>query len=663
MDAIKALYTDPKKGFVGQTKLVHKLGATQKKGDLRKFYANADKLQMNQKVRKPDHYLRITGPPYSFQIDVMFLRGNLDLPEKYGDKMLLVLIDILSRKAYIYPVHDNKLPTLIKAYAKFLGDMDEFRDGNKALAASVMRDRDESNAGSLVASVTGDDEFGKAAFQNYNKQRGINCFTSVATDDHRTYGDRLGIINRFTRTFKNMLRMYTDITGDVKYMAQISTLTANYNDTVHSSLSAALGEKRTPAEVFASAALLRKVRLANARHNRAVSLGMRFLPIGTPVRAADPRGLFDKEKYHFSQDVYYVHEHDCNRYRLCGNPSKVPGDHADCYGNQKAPKRRYKITELLPVNVDELIRIGSGDGVYAVEHDRQVLNNNLIRREGWDREQAEAATVAVAADARSGVQTRAKAKAKAAAAAPAPVGRQTRAQAAQAAQAAKGKQKATHAADKGKQKACQCVNCFKMYECDGEVTDSCYCDVCRKKPGFSDQPCVVCGSPDQDAHGPMILCDNCDRGYHARCLNLRSVPRGEWFCSPECEAQKNAGERAVTRVLMRRRLAVKGKAPADYEYLVEWADSEQAVWVPSKVIANSVALKLFAPDPVDAKGSQKKGGAYEAERIVKRTPTKANPVKGADYKYEVKWKYYPDTTQEPYARVRNLEVFRDFSAR
>ena len=159
MDAIKALYTDPKKGFVGQTKLVHKLGATQKKGDLRKFYANADKLQMNRKVRKPDHYLRITGPPYSFQIDVMFLRGNLDLPEKYGDKMLLVLIDILSRKAYIDPVHDNKLPTLIKAYAKFLGDMDEFRDGNKALAASVMRDRDESNAGSLVASVSGDDEF------------------------------------------------------------------------------------------------------------------------------------------------------------------------------------------------------------------------------------------------------------------------------------------------------------------------------------------------------------------------------------------------------------------------------------------------------------------------------------------------------------------------
>ena len=47
-----------------------------------------------------------------------------------------------------------------------------------------------------------------------------------------------------------------------------------------------------------------------------------------------------------------------------------------------------------------------------------------------------------------------------------------------------------------------------------------------------DVPCPICRQPhDPSDHvNPMILCDECDMGYHIHCIGLESVPRGNWFC-------------------------------------------------------------------------------------------------------------------------------------
>lgn len=44
--------------------------------------------------------------------------------------------------------------------------------------------------------------------------------------------------------------------------------------------------------------------------------------------------------------------------------------------------------------------------------------------------------------------------------------------------------------------------------------------------------CVLCGS----SHGEdeLLLCDNCNDGYHTFCLGLDTVPEGDWFCAT-CE--------------------------------------------------------------------------------------------------------------------------------
>jgi hypothetical protein len=49
----------------------------------------------------------------------------------------------------------------------------------------------------------------------------------------------------------------------------------------------------------------------------------------------------------------------------------------------------------------------------------------------------------------------------------------------------------------------------------------------------ADLACQVCGSASMA--DPMLLCDQCDKGYHMHCLSppLERIPAGEWFC-PTC---------------------------------------------------------------------------------------------------------------------------------
>ncbi|KAF7816669.1 histone-lysine N-methyltransferase ATXR6 [Senna tora] len=58
-----------------------------------------------------------------------------------------------------------------------------------------------------------------------------------------------------------------------------------------------------------------------------------------------------------------------------------------------------------------------------------------------------------------------------------------------------------------------------------------------KSSDYDDVSCEECGSGHSAAK--LVLCDNCDRGYHLFCLRpiLVSVPRGSWFC-PSCSKNK-----------------------------------------------------------------------------------------------------------------------------
>jgi hypothetical protein len=88
----------------------------------------------------------------------------------------------MSRKAFCYPISGVKdITKIITVYKKFLNQVDR------------------------VEAFEGDSEFASKEFFSLNKEKGITVDTSVAADNHFTSGNKLGIIDRSTRTLKENL--------------------------------------------------------------------------------------------------------------------------------------------------------------------------------------------------------------------------------------------------------------------------------------------------------------------------------------------------------------------------------------------------------------------------------------------------------------------------
>ena len=72
----------------------------------------------------------------------------------------------------------------------------------------------------------------------------INYNFDIAKNDHITKRDKLGIIDRFVRTFRAMLTKYIYAKDDANWINKIDKIAKNYNNTFHSSI------KDSPNNVF-----------------------------------------------------------------------------------------------------------------------------------------------------------------------------------------------------------------------------------------------------------------------------------------------------------------------------------------------------------------------------------------------------------------------------
>lgn len=330
------------------SKVQQKYPNLNKKG-IENFLNSQEVVQVNTKLKGIN--LKITAKPRTFQIDIMYYKIGQTL------KPFLLLIDIMSRKAFCYPISGYKNMTkIVTAYKKFLSQVDR------------------------VEAIEGDSEFASKEFITLNKEKGIRLDTSVAADNHFTTGNKLGIIDRFTRTLKENIKKYRESIGKIGNLPNIIQSIINmYNDSPHRGI-----KGKTPNQVWNDTNEQNiqnmKDTINNDRLFNKLTLG-----IGDTVRVLENKNKFDKGSAQFSKELYEVHDR-------IGYSFKVK----DSDGNVK--RRRYKPHELLQVvNMTESSRsrAPASDVINTdrVKREEKSTNkyksiNKLIRNEDMTRTEA-----------------------------------------------------------------------------------------------------------------------------------------------------------------------------------------------------------------------------------------------------------------------------------
>jgi hypothetical protein len=125
-----------------------------------------------------------------------------------------------------------------------------------------------------VKAVEGDGEFENTGFKKLNEVKGIQVYTNVAKDNHFTSGNKLGIIDRLTRTLKENIREYRVSVGTLGNLQNmIDTVVNMYNDSPHRGISG-----KTPNQMWDN--------------------------------------IFDKGNAQFSQEIYEIHDRIGYSYKI-----------------------------------------------------------------------------------------------------------------------------------------------------------------------------------------------------------------------------------------------------------------------------------------------------------------------------------------------------------
>lgn len=276
-----------------------KEGITVSKADLDRYFESHPLHQVYSKPKKPQKQdqFRITCIPHSYQIDVVVMGGLAR--QNHGKDRFLLAVDIMSRKAFAYTLGSNKMSDVLGKYKRFL--------------------EGEQRRGEPLYHVMGDDFFSAKEFVEFNKQKGVEVRTCVAKQEHLTRtGNKLGIVDRLTRTLKSYLDKHMTETGTSRWVDAVDQVVETYNSTSHASLN-----NKTPSEAHGDLGFLIRLHREHKNHNTALrhKLADKF-KTGQTVRVLEGKGVFDKEKARFSREVYTVEKMDANRYVVAGEDGK-----------------------------------------------------------------------------------------------------------------------------------------------------------------------------------------------------------------------------------------------------------------------------------------------------------------------------------------------------
>jgi hypothetical protein len=307
--------------------------------DIKEYLENQEVSQINTSVNKTYEY-KITAPPRTFQLDIFwFKKGEGLIP-------ILLLVDILSRKAWAYVLSKSKK--------------------EKRAAVSVKTLQEFKNEVGLIHGLTGDNEFSSAAIKQFCEDNNIRLDTSVAKEEHISNGNKLGIIDRLVRTLRELIDKYFDITGhrtdNIKEV--VSSVIETYNNNSHRTL-----QNKTPNQVYNDIENQTARHIKDSLHNQQIYEKVPF-DEGQKVRVLEQKEKFDKGKQKFSKSIYTIDKKEGYKILV------------------KDTKRKLKPSELLKADTVANPMLQSYIDNKIKSKEKAKVTNKLIRNEQMTKEEA-----------------------------------------------------------------------------------------------------------------------------------------------------------------------------------------------------------------------------------------------------------------------------------
>jgi len=343
------ILNDDAYSLLGIEKIISKLrknGEDFDEKDLRHYYKQQEVNQRTSPQKKPTKRLKITGPPGAYQVDLIFLPKFRS--SNRGITTFLLLVEILSRKAFAYPVTFKKPSDLLDAYEQFIMD----QDGN-------------------VIDVYADDEFSKRWFRAYNDVLNVNIHTGIAKDDHVSkYSNRLGIVDRLVRTLRKLMNKYMLVKNTTKWSKWLPEIIRLYNNTPHASLN-----DRTPNEVNSDLNGMEKIFKQDVEYNQGQDDKANPIAVDDVVRILTPKGTFAKEGPRFSEKLYDVVKKEGFKWRV------RPHSEDSSLPKQALIRQKLADNDLLVVDQKSLVPLPTRPSK-AVRDEKTERHRTRLQREG-----------------------------------------------------------------------------------------------------------------------------------------------------------------------------------------------------------------------------------------------------------------------------------------
>ena len=297
-DELLQYILDPSTGFTSPDKLYRRLDGAASREQINRVVTNISSYQ-TIKDKRPKHYnsIRASFPGDVLQADLMDVSNSATANK--GIHFLLTMIDVYSRYAFAAPLKNKNQNTVKVALSSLLHSL-PFTPIN----------------------LTTDDG---SEFHNKSVEQLLNSLSIKHWITPANTPNKLAIVERFHRTLRNRLELFTHFTDSARFIDELPELIDNYNHTYHRTI------KTTPVEI-----------LSGEPSNQIINSVVYDLHEGDTVRRALSKATFDKGATKFSNDLYTITETHNHSYTI-----------ANKHG--KPLKRRYQGYELRKVDPNSII--------------------------------------------------------------------------------------------------------------------------------------------------------------------------------------------------------------------------------------------------------------------------------------------------------------------